>query len=334
MKYRYQLEPYKGTSTRFQCPNCEQQKTYTRYVDTKTNQRLPFKYGRCERLNKCGYHLNPYTAGYQLADDNNDFYKKNILHQAVKKPHYIPDDLFEQSLQCYDQNNFVQFLMELFGTEKAMELVQIYHIGSSNYWQGSTVFWIIDNSSEQNKIVGGQLVLFDTNGNTAKKELPDGTTFRYTRWVHTALNHVYKKRNTSIPKWLTNYCKYGNKFPVPFGLTSIDESKPIAIVEAPKTAIIAKGYLPQYNWLAIGSASYLNNANRLLPLAGKNITLFPDAGCYDNWHSRGQQFSYFANFNTSDLLERKNTTPGSDLADYLVQIDYTQFLKLKIKTNE
>lgn len=91
----------------------------------------------------------------------------------------------------------------------------------------------------------------------------------------------------------------------------------IAIVEAPKTAIIATGYFPEYTWLAIGGASYLNNIYRIMPLVGQSITLFPDQGQYDQWLLKAKSYSHLANFTVSDLLERKNAKKGSDIADYL-----------------
>ena len=113
-----------------------------------------------------------------------------------------------------------------------------------------------------------------------------------------------------------------------FGLPQLKNeplTKPVAIVEAAKTAIIATEYLPQYTWLAVGSLSYLNE-DRLRALEQRNITLFPDKGAFEHWAGKIRELSKIANVNISDLLERKATDQGSDLADYLTQFDVGSFL--------
>lgn len=54
-----------------------------------------------------------------------------------------------------------------------------------------------------------------------------------------------------------------------------DKTKPIAIVESEKTAIIASVYLPQFIWIAAGSKEGLN-LNKCQALKGLTVTLFPD----------------------------------------------------------
>ena len=58
--YRYILEKYRGISTRYTCPQCGRKHTFTRYIDTENNnQYLSDKVGKCNRLDKCGYHYTP-----------------------------------------------------------------------------------------------------------------------------------------------------------------------------------------------------------------------------------------------------------------------------------
>lgn len=337
--YRYILEPYKGMKTRYHCPNGCKGKTYTRYLDKLTGGHLPFEYGKCERLNNCGYHLNPYTDGYAkkvwLKERGNETWKEARLdqkaigspHQPKDKPVYIPFDIFRQSLARYDQNTFVHYLNHLFGAATALELIKRFFIGTSRHWSdaGATVFWLID---EQMNVVGGQVILFDENGHTKKTMRPDGSKKRYNSWVHTALKMDYEKQDKPLPDWLQKYISGSPKFPCLFGLPQLKNeplTKPVAIVEAAKTAIIATEYLPQYTWLAVGSLSYLNE-DRLRALEQRNITLFPDKGAFEHWAGKIRELSKIANVNISDLLERKATDQGSDLADYLTQFDVGSFL--------
>ena len=58
--YRFILEKYRGISTRYTCPQCGRKHTFTRYIDTENNnQYLSERVGKCNRLDKCGYHYTP-----------------------------------------------------------------------------------------------------------------------------------------------------------------------------------------------------------------------------------------------------------------------------------
>ena len=58
--YRYQLEIYRCVSTRYTCPQCGRKYTFTRYIDTENNnQYISENVGKCNRLDKCGYHYTP-----------------------------------------------------------------------------------------------------------------------------------------------------------------------------------------------------------------------------------------------------------------------------------
>ena len=60
MNYRYTLEKYRGRSTRYNCPQCGRKHTFTRYIDTENNnQYISDNVGKCNRLDKCGYHYTP-----------------------------------------------------------------------------------------------------------------------------------------------------------------------------------------------------------------------------------------------------------------------------------
>ena len=58
--FRYQLERYIGRSSRYVCPQCGRKYVFTRYVDTHNNNTyLSDNVGKCNRLDKCGYHYTP-----------------------------------------------------------------------------------------------------------------------------------------------------------------------------------------------------------------------------------------------------------------------------------
>ncbi|MBK9108871.1 MAG: hypothetical protein IPM92_11025 [Saprospiraceae bacterium] len=309
-KHRYILELYKGMNTRYRCPSCQQRdKTFSRYIDTETGQHLHPSVGKCNREINCGYHYTP----KQYFQDN------HILFDTPKlKPHkpqyilpkpkpisFIPVDVFKSSLKAHETNHFVQFLIKLFGVELAGELVSRYFIATSKHWNGATVFWQIDT---QGKVRTGKIMLYSPDTGKRVKE-----PFNHITWAHKALK---------LTEFELNQCLFGEHL-------LIDKTKPVAIVESEKTAIIASVYLPLFIWLAVGSLTNLT-AEKCSILKGRKVILFPDLNAFDKWTSKAKELSHMASFSVSDLLERRATEAerqkGFDLADYLVKYDYKEFV--------
>jgi hypothetical protein len=213
--------------------------------------------------------------------------------------------MFKASLQKHEANHFVKFLIGLFGVEVSKELISCYFIGTSKYWEGATVFWQIDISG---KVRTGKIMLYSpTTGKRVKEP------FNHITWVHKALKQ---------PEFELRQCLFGEHL-------LHDKTKPVAIVESEKTAIIASAYLPQFIWLAVGSLNNLN-AEKCLVLKGRTVILFPDLNGFEKWSNKAMELSHLAVFTVSDLLERKATEAerkqGFDLADYLVKFDYREFI--------
>ncbi|HVA98477.1 MAG TPA: DUF6371 domain-containing protein [Bacteroidia bacterium] len=316
-EYRYILEPYKGMNTRYYCPDCQQRnKTFTRYIDTETGEHINFNVGRCERSVNCGYH---YTPKQYFQDNNISFdtpqpkqFKKSTKSDTLKKAvSFIPVDVFKKSLQLHNENNFVKFFSDLFGTEILNRLIEKYFIGTSKFWNGATVFWQID---KQGKIRAGKIILYDAViGKRVKKP------FDHINWVHSVL----KQTDFELKQ-----CLFGEHL-------LIDKTKPVAIVESEKTAVIASVYLPKFIWVAVGSLTNLN-AEKCSILKGRTVTLFPDLNGFEKWSKKAKELSHIATFTVSDLLERKATEAekkqGLDLADYLIKFNYKEFVQSENRT--
>lgn len=308
--HRYILEPYKGMNNRYHCPGCEQRdKTFVRYIDTETGEHIHPSVGRCNRESNCGYH---YTPKQYFQDNNISFdapqtiaYKPRPVTPQPKPVSFVPVEVFKASLKAHKANHFVKFLIDLFGVEVASQLVSHYFIASSKHWNGATVFWQID---AQGKIRTGKIMLYSpTTGKRVKEP------FNHITWVHTLLK---------IPNDETRKCLFGEHL-------LIDKTKPVAIVESEKTAVIASVYLPQYIWLAVGSLTNLS-AEKCSILKGRTVILFPDLNGFEKWSSKAKELSHLTNFIVSDLLERKATEAerqsGFDLADYLIMFNYKDFI--------
>ena len=311
-EHKYILEPYKGMNTRYACPapNCGKGKTFSLYQDTETGEHIHPTVGRCNRESSCGYHFTP----KQYFQDNNISFDKPQLKAYKPRPiapqskpvSFIPFEVFQDSLNptAFETNHFVQFLINLFGVEVASQIVSRYFIATSKHWNGATVFWQIDT---QGKVRTGKIMLYSpTTGKRVKNlELP-------VYWVHKALKQ---------PEFELRQCLFGTHL-------LIDKTKPVAIVESEKTAVIASVYLPQFIWVAVGSLTNLN-AEKCSILKGRTVTLFPDLNGFEKWSSKAKELSHLANFTVSDLLERKASEAekkqGFDLADYLIKFNYKAF---------
>ena len=305
----YTLQKYNGPSSRHTCPSCERGRQFVLYVD-ESGELLSKDVGRCNRESKCGYHYTP----KQYYQDHPTFknitgYKpkpsrKNQKPKESKPTSSIPVDVFKASLKEYDHNKLVLYLRLLFDDSTVNELISTYFIGSSKHWDGSSVFWQVDYTG---KVLTGKIMLYNaSNGKRVKKP------FNHIHWVHSVMK---------MPDYNLDQCLFGEHL-----LT--DKSKPVAIVESEKTAIIASVYLPQFTWLAVGGLSNLN-VQKCQVLLSRKVVLYPDAGCFDKWNKKAKELSSICRISVSRLLEDKtpitDKESGYDLADYLVQFDYQIF---------
>jgi len=293
--------------SRYHCPACNhKKKTFSLYIDTETGEHIHPTVGRCDRESNCGYH---YTPKQYFQDNKIDTPRTFISRKKIKSQHkpvsFIPIEIFKASLQEYESNHFVQFLIDLFSEEVTSELISRYFIATSKHWSGSTVFWQIDTKG---KIRTGKIMLYSSSTGKRIKE-----PFNHITWAHSLLKR---------PDFELEQCLFGEHL-------LNDKSKPIAIVESEKTAIIASVYLPQFIWLAVGSLTNLN-AKKCSVLNGRIVTLFPDLNGFEKWSEKANELSKIAIFNVSDLLERKASEEerrqGLDLADYLIKFDYRDFV--------
>lgn len=314
-KHRYILEPYKGMKTRYNCPNCNKRdKTFSLYIDIETGKHIHPSVGRCSRESNCGYHYTPkqYFEDSGIKNEYTDNYtfkhsggKCPIVISLQKLISFIPVEIFKRSLSNYELNNFVKFLFDLFGVEVTNKLISKYFIGTSKFWVGATVFWQIDITG---KIRTGKIMLYSPDNGKRVKD-----PCNHINWVHKVIN----QRDFALKQ-----CLFGEHL-------LKDISKPVAIVESEKTAIICSVYLPEFIWLAVGSLTNLN-IEKCSVLIGRAVTLFPDLKGFEKWSNKAIEFSNLAHFSVSNLLESKAITEekqqGLDLADYLLKYSYKEFI--------
>ncbi|HRO44652.1 DUF6371 domain-containing protein [Agriterribacter sp.] len=164
-----------------------------------------------------------------------------------------------------------------------------------------------------------------------------------TDFLHSIYQRYCEDNSKPLPDWLNSYLKNDTKVSCLFGehLLTKYRINPIALVEAPKTAIIATLYFglldnpKNFLWLAVYNLSSLN-IEKCKVLHGRKVVLFPDLNAHNNWSSKAKQFQkemQGTNFKVSDLIQNlagiAEKEKGLDLADFLTRIDWRIFRKLE-----
>jgi hypothetical protein len=312
-----QLEKYCGTKSRHTCPACNSRNCFVRYVD-ENGEYLSDDCGRCNRESKCGYHKKPkeYFADNPTAraghsartkkrgTPNYAFAVKNgsqveyEARAAATKPDYISPEHLAPTIGHYDQNSFVQFLLNLFPDchDEIQAVLKIYFVGT---YQDYTCFPYVD---QLNRVCKAKLIRF--NRATGKRLKGDYDTSSLPAKLKLKQNFNYKQ--------------------IFFGEHLLRQfpDKPIAIVEAEKTAIVASLCFPEFIWLGSNSKTWLK-VERLKRLGQRQIILYPDADGFELW----QEIALDAKrqgltVKVSNLIENHATAEqkanGYDLADYLI----------------
>ena len=143
MDYRYSL--MKG-SRKFICPACgDKRKTFVPYVDENNNIIDIDKYGRCERINSCGYVSYPKINGNKWEWE---IIKRSVIIEP-KPVEFVSKNIVEATFHNFKYNPFFMFLARTFGMETAYELQAKYNIGTAS--NGGTIFWQQENYSDGRK---------------------------------------------------------------------------------------------------------------------------------------------------------------------------------------
>lgn len=278
------MEKYRGKDTRHECPACHTRDSFVLYVDEQGNY-ISDTVGRCNREDKCGYHLTP-----------SDYFKEKGIDYAPtihveKKPlpptDYIPDNVAVKSLRCGKENQFLQFLIQEFGAKKVSSVLDKFYIGDAK--DGRVIFWQVD---EQGRTRTGKIMKYDPVTGRRVKNVPGSFD-----WAHRKVKSDYQLEQCL------------------FGLHQLrKDNAPIYICESEKSAIIASMEIGGV-WMATGGKQ---NFRLLEAVKGLDVTLIPDLGAYDDWKKISEKYG----FQCSDMLEliatdedRKN---GLDIADYLI----------------
>jgi hypothetical protein len=308
------LEKYHGTKSRHACPSCNSRNCFVRYVD-ENGEYLSDDCGRCNRESKCGYEYKPKqffadnpslksaktkergTPNYAFAVKNGS--QVEYKRAVATKPDYIAPEHLTATLVHYDQNAFVQFLLNLFPDclDEIQAVLEMYLVGT---FEDYTCFPSIDRLT---RVCRAKLIKF--NRATGKR-----------------LKGKYDTSSLPAKLKLKKDFNYKQIF---FGEHLLPKypDKPIAVVESEKTAIIAHLCFPEFVWLGSNSKPWLN-ATRLKRVGQRQIILYPDADGFDLWQTVATDARRQGlDVKVSNLIENHATAEqkanGYDLADYLIE---------------
>ena len=344
-EYRFALD---SGSRKHRCPACQKSRL-VRYIDIEGGRYLPEQYGRCDRESKCAYHLNPYSDGYAkslLGQDHSGLHHSRRiakLNRNVQPPAkeaervYFDFETFKRTLNPdgYDGNQFIQNLLSRvrypFSVEDVTAVIQLYRLGTvmHGHRAGATTFPFIDSDGRVRAI---QVKQFDEANHTTS-----------TDFLHSILDRHHARKGIDLPEWLKGYVGQEKKVSCLFGEHFLSKypMNPIALVEAPKTAIYGTLYfgLPKTSeeliWLAVYNKSSFS-LDKMKVLKGRDVFVFPDlskdGSTFREWKSKASDFERQltgTRFKFSDLLETiapvEMREAGADIADVLIRMDWREF---------
>ncbi len=302
-EYRYSLEKYNGRSSRHVCPQCGRKQVFTRYIDNETKQYIADNVGKCNRIDKCGYHYTP----KQYFDDNPwkrkdtfSIFRNHRVFEEIEKvppqpkpPCTLPEAVATHSLT--EESAHLRWLRTTFGYAEAERIRTLYGMGGIS---DRVIFWQRD---IEGRLRTGKIMAYDAT--TGKRLKGEGAI----DWVHALM-----RREGALPEaWELTQCLYGEH------LLSAHPDSYVAVVEAPKTAHVGAILMPELVWVAVDSLSGLT-AERLAPLRRRRVILFPDEGKgFEQWSAKITSIARSVGFEyrLSTFMEGKGN--GADIADII-----------------
>jgi hypothetical protein len=265
--FKYNLDK---SSKKFLCPSCNK-KTLVCFKDAEGNF-AESKFGRCDREVNCGYFMKP--------DDDAAVFVP-FQRPIDREPSFVPLDCVTQTLAGYEESNFTKWLIDKFGIERITELVNTYRFGvddSSPYTKDWIIFWQYD---IHNRVRSGKIVKYTEAGRRDKEHSAT--------WYHKR----QRAGEPLFPDFNLKQCLFGEH------LLMSQRSKPIAIVESEKTAMICSLFIDKYVWLSCGGITQLTD-EKVAPLRNRTVTLFPDTG------SEGKNGDLYINKSAGNVYRKEN----------------------------
>ena len=234
-----------------------------------------------------------------FTQSNRVFKQTNKLQITPQREPYglIPRWMMERTLG--NDCNYKRWLRARFGAETAERLVSDYYIGGNTGDADAAIFWQVDHKGE---VRTGKVMNYDaTTGKRLKGEAA------YVNWIHSIM-----QREGALPEgWELRQCLYGEH------LLRQRPDAFVALAEGAKTAHIGAVLMPELVWVAVDAMLAISE-ERLAPLKGRRVILFPDEGRgYREWSERIAPIAHAVGFSytISDFMQRELPNTGGDIGD-------------------
>lgn len=262
-------------------------KRFVRYIDLVTGAYLSEEFGRCDREDHCQYWQKP--NGEKCVNATVDYFSAEPVEYSLHPIYWV-----ERTQPI--PHTFSVWLEHLWG-DAAKHYLKEYRVGGTN--AQDTIFWQITASNE---VRAGKVIKYNSEGHRSRTTAPN--------WVHNIKN---------LQDFNLGQCLFGEHL-------INGENRKIGIVEAEKTALVLSCEIPSHRWLATGGSGGLK-LEKLLPLKGRVVEVFPDEGKYDEWKKKVDEIrnklpkhyfkAIFVNSNLERIAEKHPIIRGTgcDLAD-------------------
>lgn len=222
--------------------------------------------------------------------------RRSEPHRVVVHPaDYIPTELIERSEGT--RNHLCSYLSGVIGDEALHTAVRAYRIGSTR--AGATIFPQLD---EEGRCRTGKVILYDPkSGHRVKTAGAD--------WLHTRYMKMQGKPGEAFNLRQSLFGQH---------LLRLRPNDAACIVEAEKTAFICSMLFPKCVWLAVGGQMMFTE-ERLLPLAGRKVVVYPDADAAQDWQRRAEAIPFAKTWVFSDWHKDEDEGSKRDIADLLLE---------------
>jgi predicted P-loop ATPase/shikimate kinase len=271
--FEFEQSPAKKSN----CPICGKSGVYRHYKD------LPREYGRCERLNSCGYVKNPNEEAESIKESLYDLMGKESNFKRVKEDVKI----------IYPNKSYIETLLSSTDTNFHNGVVSTLKVPPSHLFkwgvggENNLTCFIYQNKI---KVLNVKKILYKSDCKRDKQKVP-----------------LY----LSAP----NKSKYTTCL---FGEHLLEENKIICLVESEKSAVIASFFYTQFNWLATGGANGLTDEKIQILQGGKEVYYLTDSDKAGKENSTLKKLkTYKIKHSIIELFPERND--GYDLADAIFE---------------
>lgn len=284
-EYRYELLNH----PKLICPNCGKKEFNGLVYKGTKNYVDPSKYGRCDRVDKCGYDLRPPTA------EGKDAPQPTIRKFPTAKKRYYMDEKVLEGLQKNAlTDSFSLSMKAMFDKEKVKKVFDEYGVVCGSEKKPFINYTGFVYRDINGKFVSIKMFMYK---NDLHRDKDVGSS-----WLHSWCENKPKEYEEFAQPW------YGEQ------LIGTTKYKYIGIVESEKTALICRILDDSVLWLACGGVGNIKHS-AVKGLLDKKCIFYPDHDGWNNWKKKFDEINK-GNWRISQLpLE---FTEKQDIADILL----------------